>query len=184
MAALIDINDPGLQILPYHRIIENVSAEFTEAMHARLSDLCINSSEINIQKMSKQEILTLISKTTRQTHTICTVTPNRDNLNIFNIDIKEPPESWGLLAQSDAWVLQSQVIDPSMEECAQYEIRYTHDLSDALDSSGALGIFLGSFPKNSFEQVALSKTNMPPKSTFFYPKMPTGLVFHPIYLGT
>ena len=182
MAALIDINDPGLQILPYHRIIENVSAEFTEAMHARLSDLCINSSEINIQKMSKQEILTLISKTTRQTHTICTVTPNRDNLHIFNIDIKEPPESWGLLAQSDAWVLQNQVIDPSMEECSQCEIRYTHDLADALDTSGALGIFLGPFPKNSFEQVALSKTNMPPKSTFFYPKMPTGLLFHPIYL--
>ena len=35
-------------------------------------------------------------------------------------------------------------------------------------------------PVQRIQAVAESGENMPPKSTYFYPKVPTGLVFNPL----
>jgi uncharacterized protein (DUF1015 family) len=35
-------------------------------------------------------------------------------------------------------------------------------------------------PVEQVQAVAAAGENMPPKSTFFAPKVPTGLVFHPL----
>ena len=35
-------------------------------------------------------------------------------------------------------------------------------------------------PVEQIQEVAATGENMPPKSTYFYPKIPTGLVFNPL----
>jgi uncharacterized protein (DUF1015 family) len=40
------------------------------------------------------------------------------------------------------------------------------------------GFFLRSTPVEQVREVAAAGVTMPPKSTFFFPKVPTGLVFH------
>jgi uncharacterized protein (DUF1015 family) len=40
--------------------------------------------------------------------------------------------------------------------------------------------FLRSSPVEQVQEIAAAGVNMPPKSTFFYPKVPTGLMFSPL----
>lgn len=44
-----------------------------------------------------------------------------------------------------------------------------------------MGFFLRSTPIRQIQDVAAAGETMPPKSTYFYPKVPTGLVFNPLF---
>jgi uncharacterized protein (DUF1015 family) len=61
---------------------------------------------------------------------------------------------------------------------------YSKDLGDAIAAveSGRAdaGFFMRATPVEQVRQVAATGESMPPKSTYFYPKVPTGLVFNPL----
>jgi uncharacterized protein (DUF1015 family) len=61
---------------------------------------------------------------------------------------------------------------------------YSIDLADARDAveSGRADavFFMRATPVEQVREVAEAGESMPPKSTFFYPKIPTGLVFNPL----
>jgi uncharacterized protein (DUF1015 family) len=61
---------------------------------------------------------------------------------------------------------------------------YSKDLDDAIDAvqSGRAdaGFFMRATPVDQVREVAETGESMPPKSTYFYPKVPTGLVFNPL----
>src|SRR4051812_38388219 len=61
---------------------------------------------------------------------------------------------------------------------------YSKDLADAIDAveSGRAdaGFFMRATPVEQVREVAETGESMPPKSTYFYPKVPTGLVFNPL----
>jgi uncharacterized protein (DUF1015 family) len=63
-------------------------------------------------------------------------------------------------------------------------LRYSKDLSDAIEAveSGRAdaGFFMRATPVEQVREVAATGESMPPKSTYFYPKVPTGLVFNPL----
>jgi uncharacterized protein (DUF1015 family) len=45
------------------------------------------------------------------------------------------------------------------------------------------GFFLRGIPVAQIQEIAAAGVNMPPKSTYFFPKVPTGLLFHPLSDG-
>jgi uncharacterized protein (DUF1015 family) len=61
-------------------------------------------------------------------------------------------------------------------------LRYSNRLADAIEqveSGGAdAGFFLRATPVGQVREVAAAGESMPPKSTYFFPKVPTGLVFN------
>ena len=61
-------------------------------------------------------------------------------------------------------------------------LRYSNRLADAIEqveSGGAdAGFFLRATPVGQIREVAAAGEAMPPKSTYFFPKVPTGLVFN------
>ena len=61
---------------------------------------------------------------------------------------------------------------------------YSKDFADAVESveSGRwdAGFFMRPTPVEQVREVAETGESMPPKSTYFYPKVPTGLVFNPL----
>ena len=61
---------------------------------------------------------------------------------------------------------------------------YSKDFADARDAveSGRAdaAFFMRATPVEQVREVAEAGESMPPKSTFFYPKIPTGLVFNPL----
>jgi uncharacterized protein (DUF1015 family) len=63
-------------------------------------------------------------------------------------------------------------------------LAYSKDFGDALDAveSGRVdaAFFLRGTPIDQVREVAAEGETMPPKSTFFYPKIPTGLLINPL----
>jgi uncharacterized protein (DUF1015 family) len=63
-------------------------------------------------------------------------------------------------------------------------LRYSNDLQQAIEAveSGRAdaGFFLRPTRVEQVREVAAAGESMPPKSTYFYPKVPTGLVFNPL----
>src|SRR5215211_8027303 len=63
-------------------------------------------------------------------------------------------------------------------------LAYSKDLDDAIEAveSGRAdaGFFMRATPVKQVREVAATGESMPPKSTYFYPKVPTGLVFNPL----
>ena len=61
---------------------------------------------------------------------------------------------------------------------------YSKDLDDAIDAvrtgRADTGFFMRATPVEAVREVAETGESMPPKSTYFYPKVPTGLVFNPL----
>ena len=61
---------------------------------------------------------------------------------------------------------------------------YSKNLADAIErvESGAAdaGFFMRATPVEQVREVAATGESMPPKSTYFYPKVPTGLLFNPL----
>jgi uncharacterized protein (DUF1015 family) len=63
-------------------------------------------------------------------------------------------------------------------------LQYSKDLDDAIDAvttgRADAGFFMRATPIEQVRAVAESGESMPPKSTYFYPKVPTGMVFNPL----
>jgi uncharacterized protein (DUF1015 family) len=61
---------------------------------------------------------------------------------------------------------------------------YSKSLDDAIErvesGSADAGFFMRATPVEQVREVAATGESMPPKSTYFYPKVPTGLVFNPL----
>ena len=61
---------------------------------------------------------------------------------------------------------------------------YSKNLDDAIErvesEAADAGFFMRPTPVEQVREVAATGESMPPKSTYFYPKVPTGLVFNPL----
>ena len=89
---------------------------------------------------------------------------------------------WGALAVSEAWVLDEQVVRPLLGDAMPRHLDYSHDAAAAaaMVAAGAqqLAFLLKPFPMDAFESIVGGGQRLPSKSTFFYPKLPTGLVIN------
>jgi uncharacterized protein (DUF1015 family) len=61
---------------------------------------------------------------------------------------------------------------------------YSKNTADAIDAvvtgRADAAFYMRGIPVGQIQEVAATGENMPPKSTYFYPKIPTGLVFNPL----
>ena len=79
-------------------------------------------------------------------------------------------------------MLQEKIFAPILGVSLADHVDYSPD-HDAIAQSVATGeqqaaIFLKPFPLEPFRQIVSAGNRLPPKSTFFYPKLPTGLVIN------
>jgi len=64
-------------------------------------------------------------------------------------------------------------------------VRYAHSMREVEEELKAgkcrLAVILRPTPVGQIVDVADARENMPAKSTFFHPKLPSGLVMHPLH---
>ena len=115
-------------------------------------------------------------------HTVGLVGPTAGQARLLTLRENVDWRQWGELAVSEAWVLDEQVIKPLLGDGLARHVDYSHDAAGAVgmvaDGSQQLAFLLKPFPMDAFEDIVGRGQRLPSKSTFFYPKLPTGLVMN------
>lgn len=194
LMALTAIEDPGLVVLPTHRILHDLSPEQTAALDTTLSRY------FTVEPVSAEHALTALEATAATSAAFLVVLPERILL------LRETPNGKQAMRElsasredaSDAWrsldvaVLHTLLLDHMFgvsEEAirAGRFVRYTRDAKQAIDDvqhggdGSRMAVLLRPTPPAAIRDVAQAGSRMPQKSTYFYPKLLTGLVINPVW---
>jgi len=181
MMALVEFDDPGLLLLPYHRGVGNLSQANLDQLAAQL-DRFFETEPFDLSAGGVQGLVQLVASRGRGRHVLGVIGPQPGDAALRTLREDVDWRQWGPLAVSEAWVLEEQVLKPVMGGTAAQQVEYSHDSQGLVDRVGAgelqLAFLLKPFPRDAFERIVSGGQRLPSKSTFFYPKLPTGLVIH------
>ena len=176
MMTLIAFDDPGLVVLGYHRTLNGVPADKFGRIKAKLNELfesqpLSGNSDALIQQVDEQGV---------NQQLLASVDSDGANMLVLKQSAIEP--TWGSLSASEAWVLEEQVLRPELGDDTLDHLDFMHDHEEAVEQArnGELQMtfLLKPFPLDAFESIVGGGQRLPRKSTFFFPKLPTGLVIN------
>jgi uncharacterized protein (DUF1015 family) len=185
---LVNACDPGMVVLPTHRIVHSIPGLDLAGLQEALQENFIVEKISDPRPQALDEILNEQQKVDRNALIMATKEPAfyllvlRDAEQVKRLSPGKSP-AWCSL---DAAVLQVMVFQKllklSPEKIARQEnITYTRDADQALQAlqRDAQLVFLLNHTKVSqIKAVAAAGDKMPQKSTFFYPKLLTGLLLN------
>ncbi len=176
MMTLIAFDDPGLVVLGYHRTLNGVPEGQLGKIKARLDEL-FDSEPVSGDADALVEQVTRLGAGRRL---LASVDQKGARLLTLKDSAIEP--AWGPLSESEAWVLEEQVLRPELGDATLDHLGFIHDHEEAVGraKSGELqmAFLLKPFPLDAFESIVGGGQRLPRKSTFFFPKLPTGLVIN------
>lgn len=179
MMTLISFDDPGLVVLPYHRNLSGLSAEQLARVQERLSEVFDSEP---VETVSAGDLVDLVEERGRSGRVMAAVTPN--GAQLLTLRPSAIGSDWGAMAVSEAWVLEEKILRPELGDRTLAHLGFLHDHDEAAEgvANGTLqmAFFMKPFPMDAFEEIVSQGQRLPRKSTFFYPKLPTGLVINRI----
>jgi uncharacterized protein (DUF1015 family) len=184
LMCLVALEDPGLTVFPTHRLVRGLRPE----QHETLANAIRESFDVE--------------ETTREQ-----IVPEGDGplrLGYIDAHFKQPfmltlkdqaIADRALEGHSDAYraldtaVLEALILKGALE-MTDDDISHLQGLGYARDTAQALDLvdrgeydcafFMRATPVEQVREVAAAGESMPPKSTFFFPKLLTGLIFNPL----
>jgi uncharacterized protein (DUF1015 family) len=187
LVALAAADDPGLLVLPIHRVtasgipldeaLQRLSSAFTVEKHPSLDDLSDAAAS-----RREQSTFGLLSGESEE-FLLLTVA---DRAAINRLLPQDRSPAWRSLDYAIANnVILQQVLGLSDTQMSDYGVLwFTEDAAEAAHDVRAgrarYAVLMNPVPVQRVLDVADSGERMPQKSTFFYPKVPTGLVFNPL----
>ena len=179
MMTLISFDDPGLVVLPYHRNLSGLSQERLARVQARLSAMFDAES---VGSRSADELVELVDERGRAGRVMAALTP--EGAQLLTLRPSAVGDDWGAMAVSEAWVLEEKILRPELGDRTLEHLGFLHDHEEAAqgvaDGSLQMAFLMKPFPMDAFEEIVSQGQRLPRKSTFFYPKLPTGLVINRI----
>jgi uncharacterized protein (DUF1015 family) len=186
MMTLVAFNDPGLLILPTHRIIEHLSGEQLRAYQSRIRE------KFAVEEFDDTDTMLVQLQSYGRGHIGTAVEGSRPSIvRLSNQDYmsRALPQAHEEVRKLDVAVLHALILDEILGINAEMvrsggNISYTVDGRAALAgvaSRAASAAFLLSAPTVfDVEKVSNAGATMPEKSTYFYPKLQTGLLINPL----
>ena len=186
LVTLISMEDPGLLLLPYHRLLGGLSPGEMDSLQGRLREM-FSWDEVDLPDADSAKISKAIMRRLEQ------VKPEQMALGAYMglekkayiLTLKEslaPETGASPLQRCDYWVLSQRVLEPALGvERAAAATTFIHEDVEAIDAVARghqAALLMRALPMELFEGVVSGGDRLPPKSTFFYPKLTTGLVFH------
>jgi uncharacterized protein (DUF1015 family) len=193
LAVITWANDPGLVVFPTHRIVRGLPANLTmEELEARWSGAFHAEYYPVWENAPAEQIEALIRRLETQRGsgpTFGVLGPEPDTYAVLQVRGGKPPESALPADRSNAWraldvaLIHALLLDPLIGEIGtprEEALTYTRDPHEAIAAvrgdSSTMAVFLNPTPVEQVLAVADARDRMPEKSTYFYPKTPTGLV--------
>ena len=180
MMALIEFDDPGLMVLPYHRVVGGLPPAKLAELRQRLDELFESHAVESGPDDNHDALLEQVAQWTSEDKVLGMV--GGEKATILTLRPRVDWRDWGPLAVAESWILEEQVLKPVLGASTEEHISYTHEHQAALDEveSGdrQMAFLLKPFPLEHFESIVATGQRLPSKSTFFFPKLPTGLVIN------
>ncbi|HEX8981530.1 MAG TPA: DUF1015 domain-containing protein [Ktedonobacterales bacterium] len=203
LMALSAIEDPGLVVLPTHRIVRGVAqerlAEFTRDLDGHFTSETLGAPG-GLGEVDVREVTHALAEAGSAGPAFALIAP--DGVRLLRLTdagrTAMEARTGEHVGSSDAWraldvaVLHELVLAQGLSVSEQAirageHVTYTRDAQAALDAvrSGAdgaqLALLLNPTPPSGIRDVARAGDRMPQKSTYFYPKLITGLLINPLW---
>jgi len=181
---LCSLSDPGLTVLPTHRLLTNVKDSpgqqaLRDAIKRDFEITEISADELEPPADAPGVSVGYMDSFHKQPYRLTL----RDQA-IADAAMPDRPEPYRRL---DTAVLETLLLGGALgmsveDIAAKRGLAYSKSFADALDAveSGRCdaAFFMRGTPIEQVIEVAESGQSMPPKSTYFFPKIPTGLIFN------
>ena len=188
MMTLVDIADPGLVILPAHRLVRGMAQSALDDLAARLDTFFI-VKEYPINK--KNIVSQMNSQLAGDEIKIILYGLKPDKLLVLTIRDTEairpmfPAFHSEIYQQLDVSIVDHVILEELLgltHEKASACLDYNHDAAESitkvLEGEYQLGIMVNPVKPSAIKAIADSGDRMPHKSTYFYPKAPAGIVLY------
>jgi len=190
LITLVNLHDEGLIVLPTHRMIKNLSVFDFEKLLAN-TEQYFDTKRISATKEAISNELALASNPSFVLYSgnkqaiVLTLKAHLDPVNLHKAD---KCREWKKLDVSllQTLILEKQLAIGAKERASGDYLAFTRDADEAISQVDAgnyqLSILMRPTKVEQVTAVATAGDKMPQKSTYFYPKLLTGLVINP--LGT
>jgi uncharacterized protein (DUF1015 family) len=188
------MSHPGLVILPTHRVLAGASGSGMPSIDAPalVEQLRRHFRLTPFPRAARQEFYACLRQPTEHGR-FGVALPGSDDLFVATLDDPSVIDQYAaalapVVRRLDVTVLDTVILRGLLRiDCTaaaqEGRLTYTHDDDSALRAvdQGAQAAFLMSPPRiEDVQAVCVAGETMPEKSTYFYPKLLTGLVFHPL----
>jgi uncharacterized protein (DUF1015 family) len=179
---LVALQDPGLTVFPTHRLVRGLSGE----QHARLAETIQKDFEVVPTSM---DLLVPVPGDRVRIGYLGGGGPEMLTLKDQSIADAALPNHAEPYRRLDTAVLEALILKGTLG-MTDDDIDHLNGLGYARDQEHALELvssgeydaafFMAPTPVERVQAVAAAGESMPPKSTYFFPKVPTGLLFNPL----
>jgi uncharacterized protein (DUF1015 family) len=184
LTCLVALEDPGLAVFPTHRLVSGLSSDQHEALANAIR------RDFEVEEVSRDEVAPdgggALQFGYMDSHFRRPFRLTLRDQAIADAALAGKPDSYRRL---DTAVLEALLLKGALgmtdHDIAELSgLGYARHPAEALalldDRSYDAAFFLRATPVEQVREVAAAGESMPPKSTFFYPKLATGLLFNPL----
>jgi uncharacterized protein (DUF1015 family) len=185
LMSLVALQDEGLTVFPTHRLIKDTTPQTQEALGATLREL-FDIEEIEQADLRPPDDEGPLTMGYIDAHFKRAFRLTLKDQAIADEALQGMPEAYRHLdtAVLEALVLQGPLglTEDDIAHLRGLGYSRTDDEALQLVLSGEYdaAFFLRATPVQQIRDIAAAGVNMPPKSTYFFPKVPTGLLFNPL----
>ena len=185
LMCLVALQDPGLTIFPTHRLVRGLTTAQQEALAETLR------RDFEIEKLSDPAELAPASGDTVRIGYI-----DAHSRTPYMLTLRDPaiadaalPDRAEPYRRLDTAVLEALILKGALQMTDDAidhldGLGYARDFDQALElvhsAEYDAAFFMAPTPVERVQEVAGAGESMPPKSTYFFPKVPTGLLFNPL----
>jgi uncharacterized protein (DUF1015 family) len=184
LMCLVALEDPGLTVFPTHRLVDGLDDARRQALRETIAN------DFVAQEVPLEQLAPPPGEGPLQLGFLdAAMKPVRLTLRDQAIADAALPDRSPAYRQLDTGVLEALLLKGpvrlSEHEISELDgLRYARDTQEAVERvrSGAsdAAFVMRPTPVSQVREVAAAGENMPPKSTFFFPKLLTGLLFNPL----
>ncbi|MBI4650326.1 DUF1015 domain-containing protein [Candidatus Desantisbacteria bacterium] len=191
MFMLVNAEDPGLTILPTHRLLHNLSDLNMKSLMNQISEY-FEITKLDYDIESEITISRKMVEIGKTKHAFC-LYAGKDDYYLLVLKDEKAIERYTDKSKSDVWqkldvaILHNFIIEQFLDIGHHHlkdgkHIVYNHNFNDCIERVNKgefqLALFLNPTHPDEVMEISGQGELMPQKSTYFYPKLLTGLVIN------
>jgi len=175
LAALVSMKDPGLLVLPTHRLLEDLSPAPGSILQEQIAAKFHVQDMGHLKNLDRTCFFSALKEVSRDKHGFAFLNSRQTTLLAPLFESGDLPVK----------ILHEQLINPVLKIGGS--LRFSHDFNSVVDAlidrRADAAFVLDAVPIDQVYKRARGGRLMPHKSTYFYPKLPGGLVIYHMHLS-